>query len=55
MRFFTRLKRSIRKRALFRKFGETWEAPKEALQNRSYESYGAYLEHQKAKLETTTA
>ena len=52
LRFFTRLKRSIRKRVLFRKFGEAWNAPKEALQNRSYESYEAYLEHQKAKLET---
>src|SRR5437762_13018526 len=52
LRFLTRLKRSIRKRVLFRKFGEAWNAPKEALQNRSYESYEAYLEHQKAKLET---
>ena len=32
MRFFTRLKRSIRKRILFRKFGEAWNAPKEPLQ-----------------------
>jgi SAM-dependent methyltransferase len=51
LRFFARLKRSIRKRALFRKFGQVWNA-KNAFQNRSYDSYEAYLEHQKAKLET---
>jgi SAM-dependent methyltransferase len=37
---------------LFRKFGEEWNAKKDALQKRSYASYEAYLEHQKAKLET---
>jgi SAM-dependent methyltransferase len=52
LRFFTRLKRSIRKRVLFRKFGEQWNAKNAALQKRSYVSYEAYLEHQKAKLET---
>lgn len=52
LRFLTRLKRSMRKRVLFRKFGEKWDAKKEAFQNRSYDSYEAYLEHQKAKLET---
>jgi len=51
LRFFTKLKRSIRKRVLFRKFGEAWNA-KSAFQNRRYDSYEAYLEHQKAKLET---
>ena len=51
LRSFTRLKRSIRKRVLFWKFGEVWKA-KSAFQNRSYDSYEAYLEHQKAKLET---
>jgi SAM-dependent methyltransferase len=51
LRFFARLKRSVRKRVLFRKFGEVWNA-KSAFQNRSYDSYDAYLEHQKAKLET---
>ena len=51
LRFFTRLKRSIRKRVLFRKFGEVWTA-KSTFQKRSYESYEDYLEHQKAKLET---
>lgn len=51
LRFFTRLKRSVRKRVLFCKFGEVWNA-KSAFQNRSYDSYEAYLEHQKAKLET---
>lgn len=52
MRAFDRLKRSLRKRALFRKFGERWNPEGDALQKRSYGSYEAYLEHQKAKLET---
>jgi len=51
LRPFTRLIRSIRKRALHRKFGEEWNA-RSTFQNRSYASYEAYLEHQKAKLET---
>jgi SAM-dependent methyltransferase len=51
LRPFTRLIRSIRKRALHRKFGEEWNA-RSAFQNRNYASYEAYLEHQKAKLET---
>lgn len=51
LRPFTRLIRSFRKRALHRKFGEEWNA-RSAFQNRSYASYEAYLEHQKAKLET---
>jgi SAM-dependent methyltransferase len=49
LRPFTKLKRSLRKRFLHRKFGEVWNA-KSAFQNRSYDSYEAYLEHQKAKL-----
>ena len=52
MRALDRLKRSLRKRALFRKFGEQWKSEGEAFQKRSYDSYGDYLEHQKAKLET---
>jgi SAM-dependent methyltransferase len=52
LRFLTRLKRSLRKRALFRKFGEEWNTKSDALQSRRYDSYEAYLEHQKAKLET---
>ena len=52
LRFLTRLKRSIRKRVLFRKFGDEWKTKSDAFQNRSYDSYEAYLEHQKAKLET---
>jgi SAM-dependent methyltransferase len=52
MRALDRLKRSLRKRALFRKFGERWNAEGERFQKRSYDSYEAYLEHQKAKLET---
>lgn len=52
MRAFDRLKRSLRKRALFRKFGERWNPQGTVFQKRSYDSYEAYLEHQKAKLET---
>jgi SAM-dependent methyltransferase len=52
MRALDRLKRSLRKRALFRKFGEHWDAEGDAFERRSYKSYEAYLEHQKAKLET---
>jgi SAM-dependent methyltransferase len=52
LRFLTRLKRSIRKRVLFRRFGEEWNGPNDATQTRRYDSYEAYLEHQKAKLET---
>lgn len=52
MRALDRLKRSLRKRALFRKFGERWNAEGERFQKRGYDSYEAYLEHQKAKLET---
>ena len=51
MRALDRLKRSLRKRALLRKFGERWKAQGPAFQKRSYDSYEAYLEHQKAKLE----
>ena len=51
LRFLTRLNRSVRKRLLHRKFGEEWN-PQGAFQRRKYESYGAYLEHQKAKLAT---
>jgi len=51
LRFFARLKRSVRKRVLHRKFGEAWTA-KSTFQKRRYDSYEAYLEHQKAKLET---
>jgi SAM-dependent methyltransferase len=52
VRALDRLKRSLRKRALFRKFGERWKSEGEAFQKRRYESYGDYLEHQRAKLET---
>jgi SAM-dependent methyltransferase len=37
---------------LFRKFGEHWNREDGRFQKRSYISYEAYLEHQKAKLET---
>jgi len=52
VRALHRLKRSLRKRALFRKFGERWNREDGHFQKRSYVSYEAYLEHQKAKLET---
>jgi len=52
VRALDRLKRSLRKRALFRKFGERWSAAGDRFQKRGYDSYEAYLEHQKAKLET---
>jgi SAM-dependent methyltransferase len=52
VRALDRLKRSLRKRALFREFGEQWKSEGEAFQKRTYDSYEAYLEHQKAKLET---
>jgi SAM-dependent methyltransferase len=52
MRAWDRLKRSLRKRALFRKFGERWNTEDGEFQKRSYASYESYLEHQKAKLET---
>ena len=42
----------MRKRALFRKFGERWKTENNGFQKRGYDSYDAYLEHQKAKLET---
>jgi SAM-dependent methyltransferase len=52
VRALDRLKRSLRKRALFRKFGERWNSEGNRFQKRGYDSYEAYLEHQKAKLET---
>jgi len=52
VRALDRLKRSLRKRALFRKFGERWSAEGDRFQKRGYDSYEDYLEHQKAKLET---
>jgi len=51
LRFFTKLNRSVRKRVLHRKFGEEWDR-QGAFQSRKYESYRAYLKHQKAKLAT---
>lgn len=51
-RFLTRLKRSLRKRQLFRKFGEEWNGKNDTFQSRRYDSYEAYLEHQKSKLGT---
>jgi SAM-dependent methyltransferase len=52
VRALDRLKRSLRKRALFRKFGQRWNTEHDAFQKREYDSYQSYLEHQKAKLET---
>ena len=45
-----RLKLSLQKRALFRRFGQTWTQPAEGFSKRSYQKYQDYLEHQKAKL-----
>jgi SAM-dependent methyltransferase len=50
--FLTRLRRSIRKRKLFRRYGEDWNAKSDGFQSRRYDSYGEYLEHQKSKLKT---
>ena len=52
MRALDRLKRSLRKRALLRKFGERWDTEGASFQKRQYRSYEDYLEHQAAKLET---
>ena len=52
MRFLTRLKRSLRKRSLARKFGEAWHEESDAFRKRRYASYDDYLAHQAAKLET---
>ena len=52
MRFLTRLKRSLRKRSLARKFGEAWHDESDAFRKRRYASYDDYLAHQAAKLET---
>ena len=51
LRFFRKLNRSVRKRVLHRKFGQEWNT-QGAFQSRKYESYKAYLKHQKAKLAT---
>ena len=52
MRAFDRLKRSLRKRFLRRRFGDEWDANGDNFQRRRYVSYADYLEHQAAKLET---
>ncbi len=46
-----RLKRSLQKRALFRRFGQTWQEDESGFQNRTYASYQEYLTHQQSKLE----
>ena len=45
-----KLKRSLKKRLLWRRFGEQWNRVDPAFQKRDYTSYDAYLEHQKSKL-----
>jgi SAM-dependent methyltransferase len=52
VRAFDRLRRSLRKRFLRRRFGEDWETTDAHFQKRRYASYADYLEHQAAKLET---
>jgi SAM-dependent methyltransferase len=54
VRIFARLRRSLRKRWLRRKFGEDWERPSGTFHKRLYASYEAYCEHQAAKLGTHT-
>jgi len=51
LRVFRRLNHSIRKRLLHHRFGDKWNR-QGSLQTRKYKSYGAYVEHQKAKLAT---
>ncbi len=51
-RFINRLKRSLNKRRLQRRFRNDWNAAAGEFQTRRYDSYERYLEHQKAKLET---
>jgi SAM-dependent methyltransferase len=46
-----RLQRSLKKRALFRKYGEAWKRKESGFLNRTYNSYEDYLAHQKSKLE----
>lgn len=45
-----RLKRSLAKRALFRRFGQRWENPEAGFAKRSYATYDDYIAHQQAKL-----
>jgi SAM-dependent methyltransferase len=52
VRAFDRLKRSLRKRFLRRRFGDEWDTQDAHFQKRHYASYADYLEHQAAKLET---
>lgn len=51
MKALRKLKRSLKKRALFRKYGEAWKRKESGFLNRSYDSYQDYLAHQKSKLE----
>ena len=51
MKSLRRLKRSLKKRALFRKYGEAWSRKETGFLNRNYTSYEDYLAHQKSKLE----
>lgn len=51
MKSLRRLQRSLKKRALFRKYGEAWKRRESGFLNRTYNSYEDYLAHQKSKLE----
>jgi hypothetical protein len=46
-----KLKRSLKKHALFRKYGDAWTRKERGFLKRDYDSYEDYLAHQKSKLE----
>lgn len=51
MKSLSKLKRSLKKRALFRKYGNAWSKKESGFLNRNYSSYEDYLAHQQSKLE----
>ena len=50
MKSLRKLKRSLKKHALFRKYGDAWTRRESGFLNRNYDSYEGYLAHQKSKL-----
>ena len=46
-----RLKLSLQKRALFRRYGQDWNKTEAGFLSRSYQTYHDYLAHQKSKLQ----
>lgn len=51
MKSLRKLKRSLKKHALFRKYGDAWTRKERGFLKRDYDSYEDYLAHQKSKLE----